>query len=495
MKSSLIARQQFWHFVFWTLALLASIPLLWPRILPRPWRAAAPHVCGYLIAAAVLLSFIVLCVCCVRMLARLHNLRTLGQIVMCGLQWLIACGLFAVLAYVADVDPPKEEILSDRKAPTPIARVEQPPPIPADVLYGPHALVIPIDVPDHVDDSDTSALHVPSHLLALEEKHPDLLDAYITKSPRWTNSKDDLVFFSQPWHVVMPVKGSRVSVHAAFISISVGQQVPSEYKIVKAGVPYFSSDQEHGQQLPDLALELGGAHYLLLAWRGPADPGRALSAINAAIQEVDKMVEPLAESPTQGTLEALCSGDLGTESIEEREPTILVSEPYAYSGFYQAQILANPGRAGDLIVEVEDSETHETLLHFEFLARFSHPPNELFRYDIPGDLSPSRRKTLISKGVIPDNNAPLFIIRRTPAHRTSPPVKLANATGSAPATDGSVSKPESPSASGEDDTPGPHPFDVSFKLFFRPAGHKRLEPVTSQAFRVISPPNQSAPQT
>lgn len=495
MRRSLVARQQFWHFIFWVLALLASIPLLWPRMLPRAWRAVAPHVCGYVIAAAVLLSFIVLCVSCVRLLARLHNLRTLGQIVLCGIQWFTACGLFAVLAYVADVDPPKAETPTERKEEVPVVRTEQPPPIPADFLSGPRALVIPLDVPERVDDSDTAALFAPLHLLALEANHPDLLDSYITESPRWTNSKDDLAFFSRPWHVVMPVKEDRGSVHTAFISISIGQQVPSEYKIVKAGDLLPLTKQEHGQQLPDLALELGGTHYLLLAWRGPADPNQVIPAINAAIQKVDEMVVPLADSPTRDTLKVLCAGDHGAEMIEDGEPVILVSEPYAHSGLYQAQILANPGRAGTLIVEVADSETKKNLLRFEFPARFSRNPAELFRYDIPADLPPHRRQTLISEGIIPDNDAPLFAIPRDPNHRSSPPTQSAAAPAATAAAGRTVSESENVSVPGYAETPAPRPFDVSFNLFFRPEGHTKLEPIASDAFRVISAPDRTEAQT
>ncbi len=495
MKNSPIAHQQFWHFIFWILALLASTPLLWPRMLPRPWRAAAPHVCGYIIAATVLLSFILLCVSCVRMLARLHNLRTLGQIVLCGLQWLTACGLFAVLAYVADVAPPQERISPERKKPIPVARVKPPPPIPSDVLSGPRALVIPIELPDGDGDAAPPILREPSHLLALEEKHPDLLDSYIAESPRWGTSKGDLAFFSRPWHVVMPVRESGASVHAAFMSISVGQQVPSEYRIVKAGSPLPIAEQARGQQLPDLALELGGSHYLLLAWRGPANPIQALRAVDAAIHEVDSMVKPLAESPTQNTLKALCAGSHEAESIEEIESPILVSEPYAHSGLYQAQILANPGRDGSLVVDVVDSETKKLLVRFETPARFSRNPNELFCYDIPSDVPAPQRQPLISGGFIPDNDAPLFMIPRAPSRPSSPPAKPVDASDATVVAGRPNTKSDNAPASEKENTLDPLPFNVSFHVFFRPKGHKKLEHISSKDFRVISAREQLTSQT
>lgn len=491
MKRSLFAHRQFWHLIFWVLALLASTPLLWPRMLPRAWRGAAPHVCGYVIIVAVLLSVIVLCVSCVRLLARLRNLRTLGEIILCGLQWLTASGLFAVLAYVADVEPPKVEVLTEQKEEKPpVVQEKKEPPIPSDVIHSPWALVIPIN-PDSVAESDTHVLCNPTHLVDLEKEHPDILDAYITESPRWKHSKDDLHFFSKPWHVVLPVKESKASVHAAFISISVGQQVPSEYKIVKAGETPPTAEQEGGRQLPDLALELGGTHYLLLAWRGPADPGGSLRAINAAVHEIDKMVEMLAKTPTQDSLKALTHGDNEKRPVEGSESAILVSEPYSHSGLYQAQILANPGRRGSLVVEVVDSETQKILRRFEFPAHFSHHSRELFCYDIPGDLPRYTRQSLIAEKVIPANDAPLFAIRRTAVHREStPPARPVVAPDAGAATKRTGGASDKGPVGEEDKEDAQRPFDVIFKLSFKAAGREKLELITSETFRVIPAADQ-----
>ncbi len=473
------------------LALLASLPLLWPRMLPRPWRANAPYVCGYLITFAVLLSVVVLLVVCVRLLIRLHNLRALGHIVLCGMQWFFAFGLFSVLAYIADVAPPKVEVSLQPGNNTPITRVKDVPPLPIDELFGPRALSITIDLSQE-DASATGSpvLHFPPNLLKLEKNYPKLLDAYIKKSPRWSGaSADNTPFFNTPWHVVMPVKKNdevnSVSVHAAFISIFRGQKIPSEYAIIKAGSPLPAAGQENAP-LPDLALDLGGQHYLLLAWRGPSDSRLALSALNAAIAIIDEMLRPLAETPTQGMLKSLCSGDnISGESVEGNEATILLAEPNVRSGVYQAQILANPGQAGFLIVDITESASHAQLFHFEIPAHFSDNPDELFYHDIPGDIPKFQQHILTAMGLIPKKGVPLFVFPQLPnLQPTVPPTTVpANSPSDAHS---SLATDDASSSQAVDSLSTPQPFDISFDVSFIPLGKKNSTPLISESFRVFS---------
>lgn len=467
------------------LALLASLPLLWPRMLPRPWRTDAPYVCGCLITTAFLLSFAVLSVICVRLLVRLHNLRALGHVVLCGMQWFLAFGLFSVLAYIADVAPPEAEEPRSPGESIPIARVKEVSPLPTDELFGPRALSITIDLSrENASAAGPAVLHPPTNLLKLEKNHPKLLDAYIKKSPRWAGaSAGDTPFFNEPWHVVMPVKKNdeinSVSVHAAFISIFRGQKIPSEYTIIKPGSPIPAAGQKN-VPLPDLALDLGGQHYLLLAWRGPADSRPALSALNAAIAIIDEMLRPLAETPTQEMLKSLCSGDnISGESVEGNEATILLAEPHVRSGVYQAQILVNPGQAGILIVDITESTSHAQLFRFEIPAHFSDNPNELFYHDIPGDIPEFQQYILTAMGLIPKKGVPLFVFPQLLNLQPTTPSGTASAH-SAPAT-GKVS-----SSQAVDSLPTPQSFDISFDVSFVPRGKKNSTPLISESFRVFS---------
>ena len=79
MKNNLITQPRTWHYICCTVALLACLPLLWPRMLPRSWRADTPDIAGALVLGSLLLSLTLIIITSIAMLLRLRNLRTLVQ--------------------------------------------------------------------------------------------------------------------------------------------------------------------------------------------------------------------------------------------------------------------------------------------------------------------------------------------------------------------------------------------------------------------------------
>ena len=447
MKKNLIVHQQCWHALCCLTALLACLPLLWPRMLPHSWRAVVPEYAGDVILASVLISFVVLGTASLSMLLRLRNLRTLGQLVLWALQWFLSCCIFALLAYFADVPAPPSPRASQADT-----QHESSPLPPMDLITGPSSLVIPIAANATAPSDICSA----PHLAALEKHHPDLLRAYINKSPRWAASLSDQTFYTKPWHVVMILRDHEIGpgfVHAAFLRLTDGEQLPAGYVVVRSGDPLpLHGDSE--DQVPDLALDLGGAHYLLLAWRGPGDFQRAFSALNAAILEVDEMVAPLAKKPDLPTLSRLINSftDVPDEELElSAIPDILLSEPQAQSGCYQAQIVANPGEKGTYLLTIRDASSKETLLSLELPAHFSSNPKTILLHDIPGAI-PAHLRRIVLSDAIPDK-APLFSIPC--GERTAP-------------------------------------FDALFELSFRPASRKTPHHVLTKLYRIapFSNPNE-----
>ena len=436
MKKTLIIRQQFWHTVCCLTALLACLPLLWPRMLPRAWRNAAPEYAGDIILASVLVSFLVLGISSLFLLLKLRNLRTLIHLAIWASQWFLACCIFTLLAYFADVPAPVPP--TKPAAQVPVTQADEEPvhtPLPpADTLIGPSALVIPI-LPVGAPSEESLTIESAPHLIALEQDHPELLRSYIDQSLRWSASLSDQTFYTKPWHVVMTPRNSENQpgfVHASFLRLTDGEQLPTGYTVVKSGAPFPTiSDPE--AQIPDLALDLDGAHYLLLAWRGPRNAQQAFSALNAAIHEVDEMVRPLAEKPTPATLESLVSG---TNSVLEDDPDsptspdILLSEPQ--TACYQAQILANPGESGSFQLIIRDAASGEILRTIDAIpAHFSHNPNAIFRHDIPGDPFSCLHKGVATAST--SDRMPVFII---PHKNKTAPIEVSFELYFCPATKG-----------------------------------------------------------
>lgn len=409
MKLPLISRPRVWHWICCLTALLGCLPLLWPRMLPRGWRDIAPDYAGSLIMASFLLSCTLIFISSIVMLLHLRNLRTLVQLFIWFLRWLCTAAVFCVLAYFANVPRDVESVAAE------VSPVDTSEDIhfPIDSLTGPESLVIPI-VPEQYEPSTVSFT---PNLSFLENKYPVLLRAYVDTSPRWSLHTEDDNFSTKPAHVVMipPTTGGTPGVvHVAFRHLVSGEQLPVGYTVVKPGDP-MPCTPEGSEQVPDLALDLGGSHYLLLAWRGTSHAETAHRAINAAIATVDSMLQPLVDEPSEDSLKRLLSG---TKSMDADQPQILLSEPATQYGTYQAEVHVNPGEAGTLILRILDMETNASLRLFSFPALFSDDKSVLFRHDIPGSIPTHLRDSSFGHvpGLLPEN-APVFTIKNGVAHQ------------------------------------------------------------------------------
>lgn len=409
-RPNLISSLWIWHSLLCALCLLACVPILWPQVfLPDAWESAAIHYAGIVVLLSFCLSLLLVLAATFLMLLRLRNLRALGHTLCWAALWGLAFLLFALLARVADVPAPGAEKL----AAEPIQRT--------DTLYtadapltGPNALLLIIN-PERYS---TETIHAIPHLTRLEAEHAELLQLYIDTSTRWAAYTTDDTFYTKPGHVVMtpPMVNGGIHglVHVAFRRLVEGEPLPTGYTIVKPGDP-MPRTPEGQEQVADLAVDLGRNHYLLLAWRGTSHADTAHRAMNAAIATVDAMLQPLADAPTPHTMQQLLVGKL---NISSATPELLLSQPPSQYGTYQAEIYANPGEPGTLMLRVEDLSTGETLRLFTCQAYYSADPSEQFRHDIPGMLPEEMRSS--SFGHVPDllpEKAPLFIMRRGEAHQ------------------------------------------------------------------------------
>ncbi len=405
LKRLLLSRWQL-HAPCALLCLLACIPALWPRLPMAEPGGELAHYAGMLVLGSFCLSAGLMLHLSVLLLLRLRNRTAFLYILSwCG-QWALAALVFVLMAIAADVPA-----LPEKKEAQPIQQTDTLHPA-SDDLLGPAALVIPID------PAPFSAVNVQDipNLRLLEEEHEDVLTAFLEASPRWSVQADD-TFFSRPGHVVMvpPVTGGTPGlVHVCFRRLIEGEPLPKGYSVVSPGAP-FPRAAAGQEQVPDLALDLGRNHYLLLAWRGTSHEATAHKALNAAIAMVESHMQPLAESPTAETAEALNKGRL---SMEGSTPELRLCEPPAQFGAYQAEIYANPGEPGTLLVYIRDLETNHTLRILNCPAQYSANKDELFRHDLPGSVPLWMRDGGFSGSRHHfDSHTPLFAIRAGEPHK------------------------------------------------------------------------------
>lgn len=397
----IISRLWIWHSACCVMTLLACVAIIWPQVfLPDAWEQRIISYSGSVALGSMLTSLLIMLISTFVLLLRLRNLRAIGQIFIWGLLWACAIGIFTIMAYMADVPMPG----SDKTETEPIQSTDtlhQ-----ADsMLTGPDSLIIPIQ-PERFE---AGSLPDAPHLLLLEEKHSELLQSYLSASPRWALPADD-TFYTKPGHVVMtpPLNGGIPGlVHAAFRRIVEGEPLPAGFTTISPGdaIPGAPDGSEH---VTDLAVELGRNLYLLLAWRGTSHTETAQRALCAALSTIDELMQPLTESPEPATVQKLLNGK---RNITADRPELLLSQPPAQYGTYQAEIYVNPGEAGTLILRIADVDTDTTLRLFSCPALFSSNPKELFRHDIPGSVPEQMRATSFGHipGLLPDK-APLFVI-------------------------------------------------------------------------------------
>ncbi len=403
LKRLLLSRWRL-HTVCALLSLIACIPILWPRLLTEDVEGVLPYA-GLMLFCVFSASAAFMVLAEVHMLLRLRNRKALFYILSWCSVWALACGVFVLMAIAADVPP-----LPVQEGPQPIQQTDTLSPA-NEELTGPSALVIPI-TPESFSDSvveDTPNLRV------LEALHDRVLTDFLEASPRWAAQSDD-TFYSRPGHVVMvpPVTGGTPGlVHVCFRRLVEGEPLPQGYLVVKSGEPFPKAPA--GKQVPDIALDLGRNHFLLLAWRGTTHKTTAHKALNAAIAAVDSRMQGLADSPTRETAAAL---NLGKLNMTGHTPELRLCEPPAQFGAYQAEIYANPHEPGTLLVYIRDLETNSTLRILNCPAQYSENPNELFRHDLPGSIPPWMRggefsdlHHLFAPGV------PLFAIREGEPHK------------------------------------------------------------------------------
>lgn len=387
-------------------ALAAGVIVIWPRIMPRAVRAEAGPYAGWVMTVVFVASLLLMTAACVLFLCRFRNLRTIGQFSAWLGCWLTTVLIFLGLSVIADPPPPIE-----KEQPQPIQQTDTLF-LPHDFLTGPDALLLPINPESHTAERIIS----PAALLAQEKDNPDLLHRFLSVSPKWAQSSRDDTFYSKPGHVVMEPPGTTGipgHVHVSFRHIVEGEPLPTGFTVVKPG-DEFPAPAANNTPMPDLALELGGSHYLLLAWRGTSHHETACKAINAAIAAVDARLEPLAADPSAETIGKMLEGKRNTLGST---PELRLCEPPAQYGTYQTEIFANTGEPGTLLLIIRNRENGRTLNVFACPSRYSADPNELFRHDIPGDVPGWLRSSIFDGGGSAlATGTPLYIISKGESH-------------------------------------------------------------------------------
>lgn len=380
-------------------ALLCSIPLLFPRLLPESVAEFATPYLGAGILASVLFSLVVMLIAAGIRLAHLRNLQALGQLSLWAVLWCCAFGGFVLLALLADVPPPavpqSEQPIQDTDT---LHNANE-------ILRGPAGLLYHISTEDMPDDRLLPA----PNLTSLERGHENIFKRYIELSPRWQPEEDDDTFHSKPGHLVlMPPTSAGIPglVHVAFRRMVGGEKLPEGYTVLKPGDTIPAQLVENGKQIPDLALDLGKNHYLLLAWRGTPHLHTAIRAVNAAIQAVDARMKPLAENPTHETVLRML--DLN-KTIPGKNPEMRLCSPPAQEGCYQAEFYVNPHEAGTLQIFFRRLEDGVTLRTFTIPARYSDKENELYRHDLPGSRSDWERAHNKLNNIF-GKDIPLFVL-------------------------------------------------------------------------------------
>lgn len=395
------------HIAATAAALSACIPILFPEICPEGMEATVLHYAGTTLLAAMGISTLLMIVSAAIHMLRLSNTRAFSQLTKWLLCWGSGVVLFILLAISADVEPPASE---DSQSP-----IQGSDHLfsPKDQLNGPASLVISIDTKDQQADKVTTT----PNLTTLENEHEELFKSYIERSPRWTGQEGDDTFYSKPGHLIMvppTTAGAPGLVHLCFRTLVEGDPLPQGFTVVHPGGD-FPATTEDGKPVSDLALDLGRNHFLLLAWRGSDHRETAYKAINAAIAATDARMQPLRDTPTQETVVRLLNG---RDSYPGTTPEFRLCEPMSQEGAYQAELYANPGEPGIILVYIKELANDRTLRLLSCPARYSDNKEELFRHDIPGSMPEwIRSGTEGDISSIFPTNTPLFAIRRGSQHQ------------------------------------------------------------------------------
>lgn len=395
------------HILCAIIAILGCLPILFPEVCPKEYQDATVHYAGWMVWGAICLSGLLMGIAAFVHMLRLRNVRAFWLFLTWMSTWGIATIAFVFIAILADIPLPVSE-----QETTPIQTTTELHPA-ADALSGPTSLVLPIDT----TNQQINTIEEVPHLQFLEKEHRDILNEYLSGAPRWCSAGEDDLFYSKPGHVVMippSTGGTPGLVHVSFRRLYEGDPLPGGYTFVKPGDP-MPLDDDKQTRIPDLAIDLGGQHFLLVVWRGADHEETAGKAINAAIAETDERLRALAESPDRETMKRMITGK---DSYPGSTPELRLMEPPSQEGTYQAEIYANPGEPGTILLYIKEQESDRTLRLLNCPARYSNNPNEQFRHDIPGSVPLWLRNTFRnSLDTIFPEGTPLFIIRKSSGHQ------------------------------------------------------------------------------
>ena len=392
------------HTLCAAVALVSTLPILFPEAVPQPHDETICYYAGLSLSVSVCCSAGLMLIAASIHIFRLSNTRALWQLLTWLSIWGAAGILYIFIAILADVSPIETQAKNE-----PIQKTTTLFPA-TDSLIGTSSLVLPIDT----EGRQISTIEKADNLETLEREHAEIFRNYLESSPRWTDKGVDDAFYSRPGHVVLippNTGGIPGMVHAAFRRLVEGDPLPIGYVTVKPG----DSIPDDKEGIPDLAVDLGRNHYLLLAWRGASHRETAYRAINAAIADIDERLSALAENPSSETVQRMVSGK---QSYIGTTPELRLSEPPGQEGTYQAEVFANPGEAGTILLFIKKLDTGRTIRLLNCPAKFSSNPEELFRHDFPGSVPIWQSKAFHNSldSIFPQGT-PLFVICKDKSHQ------------------------------------------------------------------------------
>ncbi len=400
---SMIGRmiQSYWvlHALAATIFLLSTVPMLWPQLAP----AGTLPTMGWIFLGSFAVSFALAAIFIIYELLHLRNQIALLRVLSFLGVWVTTLTLSVLLTYRAKV--PMDKQLVQEAPQLDITRYEA-----NEKLHGESSLVVQIKL----SESTSENIQESPQLVALERDHPEIFQYYLQQSPRWSEHSSDS-FYAQLGHVEIILKdkdnNSRGVVHAAFRAITEGEEMPQGYTVIKPGeklTPLAEEKERRG--IPDIALDLGGNYFLLLAWRGIDDAALALRGVNDSIRYIDSHFDTLVKNPTREQVDHMVTG---TKQYKLKQPDLRLSEPPSQYGTYQAEIYANPKEAGQLLLLIKESKNHNVLRVISCYARYSDNDDEYFLHEIPSDLPNWFGRQEWAPGrLMLDQGIPLFTIKR-----------------------------------------------------------------------------------
>lgn len=392
------------HIICASAAVLSTLPILFPEVAPPQHAELICRYAGICLLASICTSAILMLTATSIQIFRLSNTRAFWRFASWLSIWGVSGLMYVFVAILADVSPTE----SFRET-EPIQKTDILHPA-TDALLGPASLIIPIDT----ENRQTNTIEQAPNLVLLEREHAAIFRDYLEASPRWSDKDTDDAFYSKPGHVVMippSVGGIPGLVHAGFRRLVEGDPLPVGYVTIKPGEPI----PEIKDSVPDFALDLGLNHYLLMAWRGAAHQESAIRAINAAIADVDERLKPLVQTPTADTIRRMVSGK---QTYTGSTPDLRLAEPPGQDGAYQAEVYANPGEAGTILLFIKRLDSGRTIRLLNCPAKFSGNPEEQFRHDFPGSVPIWQNSAFHNSldNVFPQGT-PLFVICKDKSHQ------------------------------------------------------------------------------